>query len=44
MTDRRALTTWTGDLTRGTGTVTLESSGVGKFDVSWRRAQRIQTG
>ena len=35
MTDRRASTTWTGDLARGTGTVTLESSGAGKFDVSW---------
>ena len=35
MTDRRASMTWTGDLARGRGTVALESSGVGKFEVSW---------
>ncbi len=35
MTDRRASTTWTGSLARGRGTVTLASSGAGKFDVSW---------
>ncbi len=35
MTDRRASTTWTGDLARGKGTVTLDSSGAGKFEVSW---------
>ncbi len=35
MTDRRASTTWTGNLARGRGTVTLDSSGAGKFDVSW---------
>jgi lipoyl-dependent peroxiredoxin len=35
MTDRRASTTWTGDLAGGRGTVTLESSGADKFDVSW---------
>ena len=35
MTDRRASTTWAGDLARGRGTVTLESSAAGKFDVSW---------
>ncbi len=35
MTDRSASTTWTGSLARGRGTVTLASSGAGKFDVSW---------
>ena len=34
-TTRTATTTWDGGLTDGKGTVTLESSGVGTFDVSW---------
>lgn len=34
-TTRTSTTTWTGGLTDGRGMVTLESSGVGTFDVSW---------
>ncbi len=34
-TDRKATTTWTGGLADGTGSVTLDSSRVGSFDVSW---------
>ena len=34
-TTRTATTTWDGGLTDGKGTVVLESSGVGTFDVSW---------
>ncbi|WP_436496202.1 OsmC family protein [Actinokineospora sp. HUAS TT18] len=35
MTDRKATARWTGDLASGSGKVTLESSGIGEFDVSW---------
>ena len=34
-TTRTATTTWEGGLTDGKGSVTLESSGIGTFDVSW---------
>src|SRR4051812_50224758 len=34
-TTRTATTTWDGGLADGKGTVVLESSGVGTFDVSW---------
>ncbi|MBF4160140.1 OsmC family peroxiredoxin [Nocardioides acrostichi] len=34
-TTRTATTTWNGSLTDGSGSVALESSGVGTFDVSW---------
>lgn len=34
-TTRRATTRWEGSLLEGSGKVTLESSGVGTFDVSW---------
>jgi lipoyl-dependent peroxiredoxin len=34
-TTRTAQTRWEGNLTEGAGKVTLESSGVGTFDVSW---------
>jgi lipoyl-dependent peroxiredoxin len=34
-TTRTAQTHWEGNLTEGAGKVTLESSGVGTFDVSW---------
>lgn len=32
----RASTGWTGDLFNGSGTTTLQTSGVGSFDVSWK--------
>jgi osmotically inducible protein OsmC len=35
MTTRSARTAWAGGLVDGRGEVTLESSGVGTFDVSW---------
>jgi osmotically inducible protein OsmC len=35
MTDRKATTVWSGPLLTGAGTVTLESSGIGSYDVSW---------
>jgi lipoyl-dependent peroxiredoxin len=35
VTTRTATTTWDGGLTDGKGRVTLESSGIGTFDVSW---------
>ena len=35
MTDRRATTKWEGTLADGKGRTTLESSGLGTFDVSW---------
>lgn len=35
MTDRKATTVWTGSLMEGSGTVTLDSSGLGSYDVSW---------
>ena len=35
MTDRKATTVWSGPLLTGSGTVTLESSGLGSYDVSW---------
>jgi osmotically inducible protein OsmC len=34
-TTRRATTSWTGSLTEGEGQVTLESSGIGTYDVTW---------
>jgi lipoyl-dependent peroxiredoxin len=34
-TQRKASAIWEGDLTGGKGSVTLESSGTGSFDVSW---------
>ncbi len=34
-TTRIATTNWEGSLMEGAGTVALDSSGVGKFDVSW---------
>lgn len=34
-TTRTATTRWEGSLTEGSGTVTLESSGIGSYDVSW---------
>lgn len=34
-TTRRASTSWTGGLADGRGEVTLESSGIGTYDVSW---------
>jgi osmotically inducible protein OsmC len=34
-TTRKASTTWSGGLADGTGQVTLESSGIGTYDVSW---------
>jgi osmotically inducible protein OsmC len=35
MTDRKATTVWSGPLLTGSGTVSLDSSGVGSYDVSW---------
>ncbi|GGV83808.1 peroxiredoxin [Streptomyces gelaticus] len=34
-TTRQAHTVWEGNLLEGKGVVTLDSSGIGKFDVSW---------
>ncbi|MBE9500148.1 MULTISPECIES: OsmC family peroxiredoxin [Streptomyces] len=34
-TTRTAHTVWTGNLTEGSGTVSLDSSGVGQYPVSW---------
>lgn len=34
-TTRHAHTRWTGSLLEGSGTVTLDSSGLGSYDVSW---------
>jgi len=34
-TTRKASTTWNGGLADGNGTVSLQSSGVGSYDVSW---------
>jgi lipoyl-dependent peroxiredoxin len=34
-TTRTANTHWEGSLTEGTGRVTMESSGIGTYDVSW---------
>ncbi|CAL9571016.1 OsmC family protein [Streptomyces sp. enrichment culture] len=34
-TTRHAHTVWEGNLTEGTGTVTLDSSGIGAYPVSW---------
>lgn len=34
-TKRSAQTTWNGSLMEGSGTVTLQSSGLGTYDVSW---------
>lgn len=35
MTDRKATTVWTGSLMEGSGRVSLDSSGLGSYDVSW---------
>jgi osmotically inducible protein OsmC len=35
MTDRKATTVWSGPLTTGSGTVSLDTSGVGSYDVTW---------
>jgi lipoyl-dependent peroxiredoxin len=35
MTDRKATTVWTGSLLEGGGNVSLESSGLGTYDVTW---------
>ena len=35
MTDRKATTVWTGSLLEGGGNVSLESSGLGSYDVTW---------
>jgi osmotically inducible protein OsmC len=35
MTDRKATTVWSGPLLSGSGTVSLESSGLGSYDVTW---------
>jgi len=37
MTDRKATTVWTGPLLTGSGVVTLDSSGLGSYEVSWAR-------
>jgi osmotically inducible protein OsmC len=37
MTDRKATTVWSGPLLTGAGTVTLDSSGLGSYEVSWAR-------
>ena len=34
-TTRTARTTWQGSLMEGSGQVTLESSGLGTYDVTW---------
>ena len=34
-TTRRATTNWAGSLLEGSGQVTLESSGIGTYDVTW---------
>ncbi|MFT7835381.1 OsmC family protein [Saccharothrix sp. BKS2] len=34
-TTRKATTHWEGNLLQGNGTVALESSGIGSYDVSW---------
>ncbi|MFJ6480401.1 MULTISPECIES: OsmC family protein [unclassified Streptomyces] len=34
-TTRQAHTVWEGDLLKGKGVVTLDSSGIGSYDVSW---------
>ncbi len=34
-TTRNATTVWEGSLTEGSGRVTMDSSGIGTFDVSW---------
>ena len=34
-TTRTATTDWQGSLMEGSGTVSLDSSGIGKYDVSW---------
>jgi osmotically inducible protein OsmC len=35
MTDRKATTVWSGPLLSGSGTVSLDTSGVGSYDVTW---------
>lgn len=43
MTDRKATTVWSGPLLTGSGTVTLDSSGLGSYEVSWpRRAEEAE--
>ena len=43
-TTRFAATEWHGPLTEGSGTVTLESSGLGSFDVTWASRTEDRTG
>ena len=43
-TTRFAATEWHGPLTEGSGTVTLESSGLGSFDVTWASRTEDQAG
>jgi len=35
MTDRKATTVWSGTLVDGSGTVSLDTSGAGSYDVTW---------
>jgi osmotically inducible protein OsmC len=35
MTDRKATTVWSGPLLTGSGTVSLDSSGIGSYEVTW---------
>ena len=35
MTDRKATTVWSGPLLTGSGTVSLDTSGVGSYEVTW---------
>ena len=43
-TTRRASTTWSGGLADGHGAVTLESSGIGTYDVSWAARSEAPNG
>ena len=42
-TTRNATTHWEGSLMEGSGRVTLESSGIGTFDVNWPSHARAPT-
>ena len=37
MVERKATTVWTGPLLGGSGVVSLDSSGIGSYDVTWAR-------
>jgi osmotically inducible protein OsmC len=43
-TKRKASASWEGGLTSGKGSVTLESSGAGSFDVSWPARTEVSGG